>query len=674
MGVYQWVRQTIANLTSPRAVSGAYKGQDNPGGVFANVDERPPFSLVTIEQMGIDPKVCIALGVRNGLLMQAEVEVEGGPPRIREWVENEWKKLWLAFAARILETKNFGFQGFELMLTKDRDQFPGKLTFESYRDFHPRDILPLVINGRVVGCTVNNVTVTDDEGKVIQKQTKVPIFNPKGIWLTYNSRYGTFFGRSLLRGAYLPWYEKTMRGGAIKLRQLRMLKDAWVGDIIRYPSKQKTILPNGQEVSYKDVAREWVENRMSGGIGGLPSDVDPTSKTPLWDYTPPRSIDGASQIFDYKDSLDDEILDALETPAEVIQAVKDGGLGGPGGRSIPFVALCAILQDEFAEYLSQLDYQYLRNGVRLNFNVEPVYRIRAKSLIQTLSALMGGQQAPQQGFAGAGPVSGSVPTALRSQNFSGSINGQGATGAQSLQLSENSPRVIQRIEPRKAGKLGAVVGGVYYRPGEWIDGLALQFASGREVLGLSDFAEPEAILPPVVVPAKFSNTQIEITGELAGDIRRLAEKIPDDDLAEDGREYNPHITVKYGLHADSAEDARPIITAAAPVAIQIGPASVFSADEYDVVKLEVISDSLRALNSKIADAMPHTDTYPEYSPHITIAYVRKGLGEFWAARLNELAGKTAVFERVHFSDKLRNKTGIPLTGKMEGTDNGELSS
>lgn len=107
--------------------------------------------------------------------------------------------------------------------------------------------------------------------------------------------------------------------------------------------------------------------------------------------------------------------------------------------------------------------------------------------------------------------------------------------------------------------------------------------------------------------------------------------IPDDVLHTDedggkGREDEPHITVKYGLLAKAPPpELREIAKDTAPFPVVLGRVSLFQTNpQFDVVKLDVESPWLHTLNRRISDAVPHEDTYPEYHPHATLAYVEKG--------------------------------------------------
>jgi len=161
---------------------------------------------------------------------------------------------------------------------------------------------------------------------------------------------------------------------------------------------------------------------------------------------------------------------------------------------------------------------------------------------------------------------------------------------------------------------------------------------------------------------EFSSTQFDLPKDLADATRAASMKIPDADLAEDGRETNPHIILKYGLHTGDPEAVRAAIGDAGPVEVKLGKTSVFKGEKADVVKAEVEGPALHALNQRIADALPHTDTHPTYQPHVTLAYVKPGLGEKYAG-MRDLEGKTIRLDRVTFSDQNGRTTEVPLRGK-----------
>ena len=131
---------------------------------------------------------------------------------------------------------------------------------------------------------------------------------------------------------------------------------------------------------------------------------------------------------------------------------------------------------------------------------------------------------------------------------------------------------------------------------------------------------------------KYATTDIAPPPEMADFILNWNQlNIPEDVLHADadggkGREREPHVTVKYGLLAQEVPDElREIAKDTAPFPVLLGRVSLFTTNpEFDVVKLDVESPWLRELNRRVSEAIPHEDTYPEYHPHLTLAYVEKG--------------------------------------------------
>ncbi len=130
---------------------------------------------------------------------------------------------------------------------------------------------------------------------------------------------------------------------------------------------------------------------------------------------------------------------------------------------------------------------------------------------------------------------------------------------------------------------------------------------------------------------KYACTMIDVPADQADFIFEWGRlNIPDESLQASQPDQNPreteqHVTVKYGLTAvDVPEELRAICKNTKPFPIYIGKVSLFRQPEHDVVKLDVESPWLRKLNAEISAALPHEDTYKGYSPHLTVAYVKKG--------------------------------------------------
>ena len=103
------------------------------------------------------------------------------------------------------------------------------------------------------------------------------------------------------------------------------------------------------------------------------------------------------------------------------------------------------------------------------------------------------------------------------------------------------------------------------------------------------------------------------------------------ELEEDrsyGIQDNPHVTILYGLHGSvSPEELKSVLDRFnGNLRIKIAGIGIFENEDFDVVKMNVVPDGgLQQLHDMIS-RLPNSDQYPEYKPHITIAYVKKGSG------------------------------------------------
>ena len=155
---------------------------------------------------------------------------------------------------------------------------------------------------------------------------------------------------------------------------------------------------------------------------------------------------------------------------------------------------------------------------------------------------------------------------------------------------------------------------------------------------------------------------VDILEKASRKIKSWARKnIKEGDLAEDGFETIPHVTVLYGfLKEVDTKDLFDIVTKFGTINLSIGKISRFESDDCDVIKCEIISPDLHKLNSIITKKFKDVieNKHPSYNPHLTLAYVKKGT-------CKELDGKLVFkgnlsFNNAVYSNADEEKTIIPL--------------
>jgi 2'-5' RNA ligase len=92
-----------------------------------------------------------------------------------------------------------------------------------------------------------------------------------------------------------------------------------------------------------------------------------------------------------------------------------------------------------------------------------------------------------------------------------------------------------------------------------------------------------------------------------------------------GRESDTHITVIYGVCDNSVETVKEIAQNYKSIKVKLGKVTYFKkSPDFDVVKIEIISEDLRRLHEDIKRKLNVTESFDKYQPHCTIAYVEKG--------------------------------------------------
>lgn len=127
-----------------------------------------------------------------------------------------------------------------------------------------------------------------------------------------------------------------------------------------------------------------------------------------------------------------------------------------------------------------------------------------------------------------------------------------------------------------------------------------------------------------------------------------------------GKETEPHATILYGLHTDIPdEDVESEIEKIKSPELKLGKVSSFTNDKFDVLKFDVESEDLHKYNKDFRE-FPHTNDYPEYHPHCTIAYVKSGKAQKYIDKLNKAAEIDVTVDKIVYSKANGEKLNYSL--------------
>lgn len=149
---------------------------------------------------------------------------------------------------------------------------------------------------------------------------------------------------------------------------------------------------------------------------------------------------------------------------------------------------------------------------------------------------------------------------------------------------------------------------------------------------------------------KYSCVMVEIDGPSRKLLQSYAASIPLGDLADDGAEFDSHVTVKQGL---LTEDPREVLTVlpqpGQQVTARIVGLDAFEGESYDALYAKIESPQLEELNAIISESLEHEDRHDTYVPHATIAYVKPGLALKYLAKFppidEEFVANSLIFSR-----------------------------
>lgn len=144
-----------------------------------------------------------------------------------------------------------------------------------------------------------------------------------------------------------------------------------------------------------------------------------------------------------------------------------------------------------------------------------------------------------------------------------------------------------------------------------------------------------------------------------------------EDLTAKGIETDPHVTVLFGLDGATHEQIEAITKGTGDIPVTLGELEIFDGKDetQQALVIRIESEKLTALHNALA-ALPHTDTHPEYKPHICLAYLNAGTAAKYEAEGNPLKGMKITLSDLVFSR--RDKTMVPLAKAAESATTKEI--
>lgn len=356
---------------------------------FMRPRDLPLFTFNAIEAMNYDPTVRLGLAARAAPLCNPEFAYKQGEkwvPGIQAeseviaaFVERQLLRIWNQIGC-LLDAQKWGWAAAEV--TYELSHF-GLVEVNELHARHARDVRVIKDDGRAVGCRFLNIKN--------EANGFVDLFYPSCIFHNHQPEAGEDYGTSINFGAFSPWCDKWLDGGALDVRRLFMHKDAYGGADIAYP-EGKTLIGD-QQVPNRDIAREIVEQLQAGGVTTRPSKVDANGNK-AWELTRASVPSNPTHILDYPKDLDTEILRGMEVPDDVLSAENSGAWAG---KQVPMAAFYTSLDRWLQALVRDIVRQILKRLVRMNFGPGHWFEVSTKPLaVQAMEQQSKGSGAPPQ--------------------------------------------------------------------------------------------------------------------------------------------------------------------------------------------------------------------------------------------------------------------------------------
>jgi len=170
--------------------------------------------------------------------------------------------------------------------------------------------------------------------------------------------------------------------------------------------------------------------------------------------------------------------------------------------------------------------------------------------------------------------------------------------------------------------------------------------------------------------SKYGVVKVVMPEEVIRRHERVTDRISSMDLGvTKGIEHEPHVTIIHGLHNADPDPVREILELSAPIRLHFGKVRCFLATDespFDVLYIPVVSPQLPALHAALR-GLPGTYTYPHYTPHMTLAYLRPGRGLKYDGMLGLSTAPDVVMYEASFRDPMQRTTAIELGKSLVST-------
>lgn len=299
-----------------------------PGGGVLSFD----LSALTMEDyraMRHHPQINASMSVLTFMVHQVDWHIECEDQKIADMVEENLREIWTRLVRAMSQAFWAGFSPCALEYENDVQNRQIKIT--KVKDLIPeschvnwKEVPGAVPPGAPPGAIPEKHMVYDG---IKQYGSAYPIPVDNTFWYPMLMENGDYYGRKLLKAAFMPWYFSLL----VHLFANRYFER--FGEPIVYgraPFDEEIVLPNGSTLSGKEAMEDIVANLRNRSVVVLPSDRDPAvtsagaNKAYIYELDYLESQMRGADFERYLERLDEEMSLALFMPMLLMRTAGEG--------------------------------------------------------------------------------------------------------------------------------------------------------------------------------------------------------------------------------------------------------------------------------------------------------------------------------------------------------------
>lgn len=299
-----------------------------PGGGVLTFD-LSALTMADYRAMRHHPQINASMSLLTFMIHQVDWTVECEDKKIADFVEANLRDIWTRLVRAMGQAFWAGYS--PCVLEYENDLIDKKVKISKVKDLIPescevnwKEVEGALPPGAPAGAIPQKLLIYDG---IKQHGSPYPIPKENSFWYPALMENGDYYGRKLLKAAFMPWYFSIL----IHLFANRYFERFGEPTIYgRAPFDEELVMPDGTTKSGKEAMEDIVTNLRNRSVVVLPSDRDPAvtsagaNKAYIYELDYLESQMRGADFERYMERLDEEMSLALFMPTLLMRSGGEG--------------------------------------------------------------------------------------------------------------------------------------------------------------------------------------------------------------------------------------------------------------------------------------------------------------------------------------------------------------